>query len=59
MWKIDLSDINDMQSTFDRLYEKEKTMLQKARPLSKIALQKLKVYPSNGLIIPIVLREIR
>ncbi len=55
MWKIDLSDINDMQSTFDRLYEK-KAMLQKARPLPKVALQKIKeslsiewTYNSNSI----------
>lgn len=55
MWKIDLSDINDMQSTFERLYEK-KAMLQKARPLPKIALQKIKenlslewTYNSNSI----------
>lgn len=55
MWKIDLSDINDMQSTFDRLYEK-KAILQKARPLPKIALQKIKeslslewTYNSNSI----------
>ncbi|MEN9448013.1 MAG: hypothetical protein RJA25_1303 [Bacteroidota bacterium] len=55
MWKIDLSDINNMQSTFDRLYEK-KAMLQKARPLPKIALQKIKesltiewTYNSNSI----------
>lgn len=58
MWKFDLSDINDMQSTFDRLNEK-KAMLQKARPLPKIALQKSrKVYLWNGPTIPIVLKEI-
>ncbi len=55
MWKIDLSNINDMQSTFDRLYEK-KAMLQNARPLPKIALQKIKeslsiewTYNSNSI----------
>jgi hypothetical protein len=55
MWKFDLSDINDMQSTFDRLNEK-KAMLQKARPLPKIALQKIKeslslewTYNSNSI----------
>lgn len=55
MWKIDISDINDMQPTFDRLYEK-KTMLQRARPLPKIALQKIKeslslewTYNSNSI----------
>jgi Fic family protein len=55
MWKIDLSDIKDMQSTFDRLYEK-KAILQAARPLPKIALQKIKeslsvewTYNSNSI----------
>ncbi len=55
MWKIDLSDISEMQSTFDRLYEK-KAMLQAARPLPKIALQKIKesltiewTYNSNSI----------
>jgi Fic family protein len=55
MWKINLSDINDMQSTFDRLYEK-KEMLQKARPLPKMALNKIKeslslewTYNSNSI----------
>lgn len=55
MWEIDLSDINDMQSTFERLYEK-KAMLQKARPLPKIALEKIKeslsvewTYNSNSI----------
>ena len=55
MWKIDLSDVRDMQSTFDRLYEK-KAILQKSRPLPKIALQKIKeslsvewTYNSNSI----------
>ena len=55
MWKIDLSDINEMQSTFERLYDK-KAMLQKARPLPKMALQKIKeslsvewTYNSNSI----------
>lgn len=55
MWKIDLSDVIDMQSTFDRLYEK-KAILQKSRPLPKIALQKIKeslsvewIYNSNSI----------
>jgi Fic family protein len=55
MWKIDLSDIKDMQSTFDRLYEK-KAMLQAVRPLPKMALQKIKeslsiewTYNSNSI----------
>ncbi len=55
MWKIDLSDVIDMQSTFDRLYEK-KAILQKSRPLPKIALQKIKeslsvewTYNSNSI----------
>ena len=55
MWKIDLSDVIDMQSTFDRLYAK-KAILQKSRPLPKIALQKIKeslsvewIYNSNSI----------
>lgn len=55
MWNIDLSDINEMQSTFERLYDK-KAMLQKARPLSKTALHKIKesltiewTYNSNSI----------
>lgn len=55
MWKIDLTYRNDLQPTFDRLYEK-RAMLKKARPLPKVALEKIKealsiewVYNSNGI----------
>jgi Fic family protein len=55
MWEIDLSDIKNMQSAFDRLYEK-KAILQKARPLPNSALQKIKeslsiewTYNSNSI----------
>lgn len=55
MWKIDLTYRNELQPTFDRLYEK-RALLQKARPLPKIALEKIKealsiewVYNSNGI----------
>lgn len=55
MWKIDLTYRNNLQPTFDRLYEK-RAMLKKARPLPKVALEKIKealsiewVYNSNGI----------
>ncbi len=41
MWTIDLTYRNKLQSTFDRLYEK-RALLHDARPLPKIALQKIK-----------------
>ena len=55
MWKIDLSDITDMQSTFDRLYEK-RAALNASRPLPAVALKKIKeslsiewTYNSNSI----------
>ena len=55
MWKIDLKDTIEMQSTYERLYDK-KAILQKARPLPKMALQKIKeslsvewTYNSNSI----------
>ncbi len=55
MWKIDLSDITDMQSTFDRLYEKG-AALNASRPLPAVALKKIKenisiewTYNSNSI----------
>lgn len=55
MWNIDLNDITEMQSTFDRLYDK-KAMLQKSRPLPMVALYKIKeslavewTYNSNSI----------
>jgi Fic family protein len=55
MWKIDLSDITDMQSTFDRLYEK-RAVLNNSRPLPATALKKIKenlsiewTYNSNSI----------
>lgn len=55
MWKIDLEYRNEMQSTFDRLFEK-KQLLQSSRPLPNIALHKIKeslsiewTYNSNSI----------
>lgn len=55
MWKIDLTYREQMQPTFDRLFEKQ-ALLQKARPLPKIALEKIKealsiewTYNSNSI----------
>ena len=55
MWKIDLSNIIEMQSTFDRLYEK-RAVLNESRPLPSIALKKIKenlsiewTYNSNSI----------
>lgn len=55
MWQIDTSYREEFQTTFDRLYEKL-AMLNKNRPLPKIALQKIKealsiewTYNSNSI----------
>ena len=55
MWKIDLSYRKDLQSTFERLYQK-KQHLQSSRPLPAIALNKIKeslsiewTYNSNSI----------
>lgn len=55
MWKIDLSYREDLQSTFERLYQK-KQHLQSSRPLPAIALNKIKeslsiewTYNSNSI----------
>ena len=55
MWKIDVSYRSELQPTFDRLFEK-KDELQRNRPLSGIALQKIKetlsiewTYNSNSI----------
>lgn len=55
MWEIDLSYRESLQSSFDRLYEK-KSLLQGARPLPAIALQKIQealsvewTYNSNSI----------
>ena len=55
VWKIDVSYREQFQGTFDRLFEKKQT-LDKSRPLSPIALQKLKeslsiewTYNSNSI----------
>lgn len=55
MWKIDLTYREQMQPTFDRLYEKQ-ALLKNARPLPGIALEKIKealsiewTYNSNGI----------
>lgn len=55
MWKIDLSDITEMQSTFDRLYEKN-ALLMSARPLPSMALHRIRkdltiewTYNSNSI----------
>ncbi|MCJ7758183.1 MAG: Fic family protein, partial [Gillisia sp.] len=55
MWRIDVAYRKELQTTFDRLYEK-KAMLQNSRPLPNIALQKIKealsiewTYNSNSI----------
>ncbi|MEO8149127.1 MAG: Fic family protein [Bacteroidia bacterium] len=55
MMKIDISDINKMQATFDRLFEK-KAKLQAGRPLPQSALKKIRedltiewTYNSNSI----------
>jgi Fic family protein len=55
MWGIDVTYRKELQTTFDRLYEK-KAMLQNSRPLPNIALQKIKealsiewTYNSNSI----------
>ena len=55
MWKIDLGYRNEMQSTFERLFEK-KQHLQSSRPLPSIALHKIReslsiewTYNSNSI----------
>jgi Fic family protein len=55
MWGIDMTYRKELQTTFDRLYEK-KAMLQNSRPLPNIALQKIKealsiewTYNSNSI----------
>ncbi len=55
MWKIDLTYRNELQSTFERLYEK-KQHLQSSRPLPNIALNKIRgslsiewTYNSNSI----------
>ena len=55
MWKIDLAYREQMRATFDRLHEKQ-GLLQKARPLPGIALEKIKealsvewTYNSNSI----------
>jgi len=55
MGEVDVTYRKELNSTFDRLFEK-KAMLQKARPLPKIALQKMKealaiewTYNSNSI----------
>lgn len=55
MWKIDFTYREQMQPTFDRLYEK-KALLKNARPLPEIALKKIKealsiewTYNSNSI----------
>ena len=41
MWKIDLGYRDEMQATFDRLFEKKQD-LQSSRPLPNIALHKIR-----------------
>src|SRR5680860_215293 len=55
MWRIDVTYRKELQTTFDRLYEK-KAMLQNSRPLPNIALQKIRealsiewTYNSNSI----------
>jgi Fic family protein len=55
MWEIDMTFRKELQSTFDRLYEK-KARLQNSRPLPNIALQKIRealsiewTYNSNSI----------
>jgi len=55
MWRIDMTYRQELQTTFDRLYEK-KAMLQNSRPLPNIALQKIRealsiewTYNSNSI----------
>ncbi|MFC6095306.1 Fic family protein [Flavobacterium qiangtangense] len=55
MWNIDLTYRKEMQSTFERLYEKQ-AVLNQSRPLPNIALQKIKetlsvewTYNSNSI----------
>ena len=55
MWRIDVTYRQELQTTFDRLYEK-KAMLQNSRPLPNIALQKIRealsiewTYNSNSI----------
>ncbi len=55
MWEVDVRYREEMQSTFERLFEK-KAMLEKARPLPNIALKKMKevlsiewTYNSNSI----------
>ena len=55
MWNIDLTYREEMQSTFERLYEKQ-AVLNQSRPLPNIALQKIKetlsvewTYNSNSI----------
>lgn len=55
MWNIDLTYREEMQSTFERLYEKQAVLIQ-SRPLPNIALQKIKetlsvewTYNSNSI----------
>ncbi len=55
MWEVDLTYRKELNNTFERLFEK-KAMLEKARPLPKIALQKMKevlsiewTYNSNSI----------
>jgi Fic family protein len=55
MWAIDVTYRKELQTTFDRLYEK-KAMLQNSRPLPNIALQKIRealsiewTYNSNSI----------
>ncbi|HZJ37134.1 MAG TPA: Fic family protein [Gillisia sp.] len=55
MWRIDVTYRQELQTTFDRLYEK-KAMLQNSRPLPNIALHKIKealsiewTYNSNSI----------
>lgn len=55
MWNIDLTYREEMQATFDRLYEKQ-AVLNQSRPLPNIALQKIKetlsvewTYNSNSI----------
>ncbi len=55
MWRIDVTYRQELQTTFDRLYEK-KAILQNSRPLPNIALQKIRealsiewTYNSNSI----------
>jgi Fic family protein len=55
MWEVEVAYHKELKNTFERLFEK-KAMLHKARPLPKIALQKMKealaiewTYNSNSI----------